>query len=126
MAFPKRIADIEINMTLAELHVAIESLREEPYERLPYLAGALAFAAQRIELMRDDIKSMEHAIERVQCRWPFCSNAASGNAGSNGPMCREHICKAFQCVEHGIKYCECGSRMDCCKCSNPKTMKLSW
>lgn len=43
------VFDCDIRTTLAELSVAEQALREEPYERLPALAGMLAIAAMRIE-----------------------------------------------------------------------------
>ena len=46
-----------IRHTIASLSVAVHALREEPYERLPYLAGTLAVAVNQMEqLQREAIR----------------------------------------------------------------------
>jgi len=45
--------DCDIKSTLAELHVAEQAIREEPYDRLPALAGMLAIASMRIEQLKE-------------------------------------------------------------------------
>lgn len=42
---------LEIQMAIAALRTAEAAIREEPYERLPALAGSLAIAASRLEAM---------------------------------------------------------------------------
>jgi hypothetical protein len=61
-----------IEITLAELSVAEHALREEPYERLPCLAGTIAVAQSQIENFRQESKrllkekeSLRQVAERV-------------------------------------------------------------
>ena len=80
-----------------------------------------------IDSLRDDVARLSSETKKPKhCEWPRCNKPATGNAGSNGPMCSEHFAKAFDCVENEIDYCECGDRTDCCKCSSPKLIKLRW
>jgi len=58
----------ELTMTLAAMRTAEAALREEPYERLPALAGTLAMAAHRVELMRERGERLESALKRIE-RW---------------------------------------------------------
>lgn len=53
--------DVGIRMTLADLSVAEQALRDEPYSRLPALAGMLAIAAMRIE----ELKAIVDALPRT-------------------------------------------------------------
>ena len=45
---------IDFQMTSADLSVAEHALREEPYERLPYLAGTLQVAQSQMEALRQE------------------------------------------------------------------------
>ena len=55
-----------IEITLAELHVAEHALREEPYERLPCLAGTIAVAQAQIENLRQEVMRLKLFLERVE------------------------------------------------------------
>ena len=59
-----RMSDvIEYNQTLAHLRVAEGAVREEPYSRLPTLAGTLKIAAMQFEQLRDENKRLRDALE---------------------------------------------------------------
>jgi Mg2+ and Co2+ transporter CorA len=45
---------IDFQMTVANLSVAEHALREQPYERLPYLAGMLQVAQCQMESLRQE------------------------------------------------------------------------
>ena len=47
-----------IEITLAELSVAEHALREEPYERLPCLAGTIAVAQSQMERLQQEVKRL--------------------------------------------------------------------
>ena len=53
---------IELNMTLAGLRTAESALREEPYERQPALAGTLAMAAYRMEVLHERAERLEAVV----------------------------------------------------------------
>ena len=53
---------IELNMTLAGLRTAESALREEPYERQPMLAGTLAIAAHRMEVLHERSERLEAVV----------------------------------------------------------------
>lgn len=55
-------ADVELRSTLADLRTAEAALRDEPYERQPALAGSLAIAAYRIELIHERGERLEKAL----------------------------------------------------------------
>lgn len=66
----------DLPMTLASLSVAEQALRDEPYERLPFLAGTMAVAQNQIGQLRQEntkltarVKQLEHVI--VQSRRVF-------------------------------------------------------
>lgn len=64
------VSQIEFQMTVAQLSVAEEALREEPYRRLPCLAGQLAVAGNVLERMRQqaiELKRVLH-VAREACR----------------------------------------------------------
>lgn len=54
--------DVELRMTLAFLKTAEGAVREEPYPRLPALAGSLAVAAHRMELLHERGERLEKAL----------------------------------------------------------------
>lgn len=55
-------ADVELRSTLADLRTAEAAVRDEPYERLPALAGSLAIAAHRMELIHERGERLEKAL----------------------------------------------------------------
>jgi hypothetical protein len=57
--------DGEIRMTLADLSVAEQALRDEPYARLPALAGMLAIAAMRIEQLKSIVDALPRTADGV-------------------------------------------------------------
>jgi hypothetical protein len=57
--------DRAVGMTLAELSVAEQALREEPYERLPALAGMLAIASMRIEQLKAIVDVLPRTADGV-------------------------------------------------------------
>ncbi len=57
--------DCDINSTLAELHVAEQAIREEPYDRLPALAGMLAIASMRIEKLKAIVDALPRTADGV-------------------------------------------------------------
>ena len=61
---------IDFQMTVANLSVAEHALREEPYERLPYLAGSLSMAAHQMEQLRQEVMGLRRVCEfaREACR----------------------------------------------------------
>lgn len=50
---------IDFQMTVANLSVAEHALREEPYERLPYLAGSLQVAQSQMESLRQEAMELK-------------------------------------------------------------------
>lgn len=54
--------DVALRMTLADLKTAESAVRDEPYPRLPALAGSLAIAAHRIELLHERGERLEKAL----------------------------------------------------------------
>ena len=56
---------IDFQMTVANLSVAEHALREEPYERLPYLAGSLQVALSQMESLRQEAIELRGVAERV-------------------------------------------------------------
>ena len=58
----KTVSIIEFQMTVASLSVAEHALREEPYERLPYLAGTMAVAQLQMEQLRQEAMALR--VER--------------------------------------------------------------
>ena len=52
----------ELSMTLAGLRTAEAAVRDEPYERLPALAGTLAMAAHRMEVLSERCDRIEAAL----------------------------------------------------------------
>lgn len=61
---------IDFNMTLADLSVAEHALREEPYQRLPCLAGTMAVTAMRIKQLRQEAMALRSVCEfaKEACR----------------------------------------------------------
>lgn len=45
---------IDFRLTMANLSVAEDALREKPYDRLPYLAGVLQIAQLQMESLRQE------------------------------------------------------------------------
>jgi len=56
------VSIIDFQVTIASLSVAEHALREEPYPRLPYLAGMLSVTAEQMERLRQEAMSLR--IER--------------------------------------------------------------
>ena len=52
----------EISSSLADLRTAEEAIRDEPYDRLPALAGMLAIAAHRLEVTYERSQRLEAAL----------------------------------------------------------------
>jgi len=46
------VTQCEITTTLANLSTAAHALREEPYKRIPYLAGIMTVAGYQVECLR--------------------------------------------------------------------------
>ena len=68
------MTEIDYNLTLASLHAAEHAIREEPYARLPALAGTLAIAIMRFEglraeamLLQKHVGKLRAAIESLPC-----------------------------------------------------------
>lgn len=52
----------EINSSLADLRTTEAAIRDEPYKRLPALAGMLAIAAHRLELTHERMERLESLV----------------------------------------------------------------
>ena len=61
----KTVSIIEFQMTVASLSVAEHALREEPYERLPYLAGTMEVAQFQMEQLRQEAMALRSQLERA-------------------------------------------------------------
>lgn len=59
------VSIIDFQMTVANLSVAEHALREEPYARLPYLAGSLAVAQHQMEQLRQESMRLRGAIQDI-------------------------------------------------------------
>lgn len=61
---------IDFQMTVAALSVAEHALREEPYERLPYLAGTMQVAQSQMESLRQEAMEYNRVLRVVMeaCR----------------------------------------------------------
>lgn len=57
---------IDFQMTVANLSVAEHALREEPYERLPYLAGMLQVAHSQMESLRQEAMELKRTAMDAQ------------------------------------------------------------
>ena len=57
---------IEYNQTMASLHVAEHAVREEPYPRLPVLAGTLAITAMRFKQLRQEAMELRAELTKWQ------------------------------------------------------------
>jgi hypothetical protein len=57
---------IDFQTTVANLSVAEHALREEPYERLPYLAGTLQVTQSQMECLRQEAMVLKTALFRVR------------------------------------------------------------
>ena len=77
---------IEVNMSIAGLRTAGGALRDEPYERLPALAGELLIAAMRLEEMHARIKQLEEFVRDVATNYD-CD--ADGHRYNTGCRCCE-------------------------------------
>ena len=53
---------IDFQMTVANLSVAEHALREEPYERLPYLAGTIQVAQSQMESLRQEAMELKRVL----------------------------------------------------------------
>lgn len=53
---------IDFQMTVANLSVAEHALREEPYERLPYLAGTMQVTQSQMESLRQEAMEAKRTL----------------------------------------------------------------
>ena len=77
------VSVIDYNVTMADLHVAEAALREEPYPRLPALAGTLAIAAMRFEQLRNESMALRAELKRWQTTRCQCIQTQIEETGMN-------------------------------------------
>ena len=53
-------------MSVASLRVAEQALREEPYGRLPALAGTLAIAAMHLERLSAEMEELRETLRALK------------------------------------------------------------
>ena len=61
------VTQCEITTTLANLSTAAHALREEPYKRIPYLAGIMTVAGYQVECLRQ--KTIELRTINAKLLW---------------------------------------------------------
>ena len=71
-------------ITLANLSVAAHALREEPYKRLPYLAGMISVAGSQLDSLRHEHTALFEAAKAV-CNSLDEPLVCSGNPGVSNP-----------------------------------------
>ena len=73
---------IDFQMTVANLSVAEYALREEPYERLPYLAGTMQVTQSQMETLRQEAMRLRSALLEIRdSKFNAYENTGSGQYG---------------------------------------------
>ena len=73
---------IDFQMTVAAVSVAEHALREEPYERLPYLAGTMAVTQSQMECLRQEAMRLRSALQEIRdSKFNAYENTGEGQYG---------------------------------------------
>ena len=92
-----KVSFIDFHVTIANLAVAEDALREEPYERLPYLAGVMQTAQKQMDILRQESMHLKSALLEIRdSKHSAYENTGAGQYGigvRDGHKCCANIAR---------------------------------